>query len=70
MQIKNQYVIELTVQDAEWIIKNNLSERYGEGEYELDFKVVNKPYPCGAYFDSCDNHVFDGVKVVITKNLE
>ena len=68
MLVQNKTVIELTVQDAEKIIYENLKEKYGDGEYSIIFRVVNKPYSSGVYVqDTIDRHVFDGIKVVITK---
>lgn len=68
MLIQNKTVIELTVQDAEKIIYENLREKYGDGEYAINFRVINKPYRSGVYIqDTIDRHEFDGVKVVITK---
>ena len=68
MLVQNKTVIELTVQDAEKIIYENLRKKYGDGEYAINFRVINKPYSSGVYMgDTCDKHEFDGVKVVITK---
>lgn len=69
MKAKNKIEIDLSVEDIKQMLYDNLRKTYGEKEYSFDFKVVNKPYRCG-YFDTCDNHVFDGVKIVITKGLE
>ena len=66
MLVKNKIEIELSIEDLERIIYESLRKGYGDGEYSFDFKVVNKPYPCGLY-DSCDRHEFNGVKIVVTK---
>jgi len=65
MKIKNKIEIDLSVEDIKEILYAKLRKTYGEAEYSFNFKVVNKPYPCGMY-DSCDRHEFDGVKIVAT----
>lgn len=64
MKVKNKIEIDLSVEDIKQILYDSLRKTYGEGEYSFDFKVVNKPYPCGMY-DSCDRHEFDSLKIVV-----
>lgn len=65
MRVQNKIEIQLSIEDIEKIVYEKLKQTYGEGEYSFDFKVINKPYPCGMY-DSCDKHEFDSLKIVIT----
>lgn len=64
MKVKNKIEIDLSVEDIKEILYAKLRTIYGEGEYSFDFKVVNKPYPCGMY-DSCDRHELDSLKIVV-----
>ena len=64
MKVKNKIEIDLSVEDIKQMLYDNLKKTYGDGEYSFDFKVVNKPYPCGMY-DSCDRHEFDSLRIVV-----
>lgn len=68
MLVQNKVQIELTVEDVEKIIYESLRKGYGDGDYSINFRVINKPYKSGVYIqDTIDRHEFDGVKVIITK---
>lgn len=61
--------LDLCLPDLEDIINEYLLLKMGYCEvYERSFswKVVNKPREYGIY-DSVDNHVFDGVEIIITE---
>jgi hypothetical protein len=71
MKIQNKKEIKLTVEDLENLVAGTLMQEMGINipnevncfKIKFDWKVVNKPYPCGIH-DVCDRHEFDGVKVV------
>ena len=65
MQIKRE--IEFSVEEIEQILTEYIDKEYRlNGDTKFMFKVANKiipgPYPSDGY----DNHVFDGVKIVVT----
>lgn len=65
--LKLTKTIEFSIQELEEILTSHLEQEYNiVGETSFNFKVINKPYPCGAYHDLCDRHEFDGVKIVVT----
>lgn len=67
--IKKTVEITFSTEDLEQILIDYLDKNYNMvGESDFTFKVVNRPYPCGAYNDLCDRHEFDCVKVVM-KNV-
>ena len=68
MKIQNTKEIELSVDDVTEAIMRYLNTFQGiplDSEFKINFNVVNKiipgPYPSDGY----DNHVFDGVRVVV-----
>ena len=66
MKIQNKKEIALSVLDVQDILFDHLTKEHKlSGDFNFDFVVINKPYPCGMY-DSCDRHEFDGVKIVVT----
>lgn len=66
MQISNKKEILLSVEDVQNILFDHLTKEYKlDGDFNFDFIVVNKPYPCGMY-DGCDRYEFDRVKIVVT----
>jgi hypothetical protein len=64
MKIQNKTEIDLSEDDVKNILYEYLRKEYGDGEYSFKFKVVNKPIRSGMY-DSMDNHIFDGITVVV-----
>lgn len=66
MKIQNKKEIVLSVEDVQNILFDHLTKEYKlDGDFNFDFIVVNKPYPCGMY-DGCDRYEFDRVKIVVT----
>ena len=66
MKIQNKKEISLSVQDVQDILFDHLTKQHKlSGDFNFDFVVINKPYPCGIH-DACDRYEFDGVKIVVT----
>jgi len=66
MEIQNKKEITLSVKDVQNILFDHLTKEHSlNGDFNFDFVVINKPYPCGIH-DACDRHEFDGVKIVVT----
>ena len=66
MEIKSKKEIVLSIKDVQDILFDHLTKEHKlSGDFNFNFNVVNKPYPCGIH-DVCDRHEFDGVKIVVT----
>ena len=62
--LKTKTEIEFSVEEIEQILSDYLIREFKiNGEQKFTFKVINRPYPCGAYDDLCDNYQFYGVKI-------
>jgi hypothetical protein len=66
MEIQTKKEITLSVKDVQDILFDHLTRQYRlDGDFNFDFVVINKPYPCGIH-DACDRYEFDRVKIVVT----
>jgi hypothetical protein len=66
MEIQTKKDITLSVKDVQDILFDHFTKEHRlNGDFNFDFVVINKPYPCGIH-DVCDRHEFNGVKIVVT----